>query len=470
MRIRGRINVTSFDNGIHLYSMANSNLNLSAIGFRSGSIHDPPGLSGMNHLVEHMVARRGVNFTEREVERIFNCFMGGTHGPDINIRCDRTSVLYGHGDLRRREHMWKCFDMNADLVKSAILDAYGLSPRVLSEAGLKVEKAAVHNEYRLRGTDVAEGHVYDLLHWHMYRNNPARRRIDCRQADLHGIKLGQVRQFIRDRYTTESMFVILIGPKNNEAVEKVREHFGDLPQRSPAPLSYDNSDDFPVLDGIRSFNLIRPGIRQHHVAIAFPVEKYLSVDSEALDVLAAIWEHRIEQRLREENTNFNAGIYHPNTWFPRTFTHGMIAVQFATVGDEGYVERAIAMAVEGCEKLKSDESVILEEDCADRKVYLKDAFEQMLLWNALDLCEVITEATCNGDPKLKRLDSYLKRLNKVTPKRLREVACKYFTTPDRFVRVVVKPLIVPQDVIARASEEVKPYLSAINYDLDFSDI
>ena len=468
MRIKGRINVTPLDNGIHLYSMANSNLNLSAIGFRSGSIHDPPGLSGMNHLVEHMICRRGANYTERDAERVMNRYMGGTHGSDINIRCDRSSVLYGHGDLRRREHMWKCFDLHADFVKSAILDVNGLGPRILDTNALKVEKGAVHNEYRLRGTDVAEEHIYDLLHWHMYRNNPARHRIDCGRTDLHGIKLTQVRQFIEDRYTTKSMFIILIGPKNNEAVEKVREYFGDLPQSSPAPLAYDHSDDFPALEGIRSFELIRPGIRQHHVAIAFPAEKYLSADSEALDVLAAIWEHRIEQRLREKNTNFNAGIYHPNTWFPRTFTHGMIAAWFATVGDSGYVERAIDMAIEECEKLKSDESTIFNDDCEDRKAYLKDSFDQMLLWYPLDLCEAITEATCNGDPKLKRFISYHKRLSQVTPKRLREVARKYFTTPDRFVRVVIKPLIVPQDVIDRASDEVRPYLLAINNDPDFS--
>ena len=468
MRIKGRINVTPFDNGIHLYSMANSNLNLSAIGFRSGSIHDPPGLSGMNHLVEHMVCRRGTNYTEREAERIMNRYMGGTHGVDINIRCDRSSVLFGHGDLRRREYMWKCFDMNADFVKSAMLDAYGLGPRVLNVTGLKVEKAAVHNEYRLRGTDVAEEHLNDLLHWYMYRNNPSRRRIDCVLRDLKSIKLEQVRQFIRARYTTETMFVVLIGPKNNEAVEKVRECFGDLPQLPHVSLVYDRSDDFPVLGGINSFELVRPGIRQNHVAIAFPAGKYLSKDSEALDILTAIWEHRIERRLREENTKFNAGTYHPESIFPHTFTHGIVAAQFATVGDNDYVERAVAMAVEECEKLKFDESAQFSEDCEDRKAYLKDEFDQMLLWQPLDLCEAIVEATCNGDVKLKHLTSYYRRLNQVTPKRLREVARKYFTTPDRFVKISIKPLTVPRDVIDRAAEEVKPYLLAINHDPDFS--
>ena len=189
---------------------------------------------------------------------------------------------------------------------------------------------------------------------------------------------------------------------------------------------------------------------------------------EALDVLVAIWEHRIEQRLREENTDFNAGIYHPNTWFPRTFAHGMVAAQFATVGNGEYVERAIAMTIEECEKLKTDESVILDEDCEDRKAYLKDSFEQMFLWFPLEFCEAITEATCSGDPKLTHLISYCQRLSRVTPKRLREVAQKYFTTPDRFVRVVIKPFIVPQDVMDRATEEVKPYLQAINHDPDFS--
>ena len=466
--MQGRINVTLFDNGIRLYSMANSNLNLSAIGFPSGSIHDPLGMNGMNHLVEHMVSRRGMNYTERDVERIMNRYMGGTHGPDINIRCDRSSVLYGHGDLRRREHMWKCFDMNADLVKSAMLDAYGLGPKVLDLKGLKVEKGAIHNEYRLRGTDVVEEHLYDLLHWHMYQNNPAKCRIDCSKTDLEKIKLGQVRQFIKERYTTNSMFVILIGPQNNEAVEKVREYFGDLPQYPAVPLDYNHSDKFPVLDGVRSFELVRPGIRQHHVAVAFPAGDYLSKDSEALDVLMAILEQRTEKRLREENTDFNAGIYHPDTWFPHTFTHGMIAIWFATVGSNEYVERAISMTVEECEKLKSDESVQLNEDCEDRKTYLRDAYEQMLLWYPQTLCEAVAEATCNGDPELKNLILYRKRLNRVTPKKIREAAQKYFTTPDRFLRIVVKPLMVPQDVIDKASEEARPYLLAINHDPDFS--
>ncbi|OGN02425.1 MAG: hypothetical protein A2655_01700 [Candidatus Yanofskybacteria bacterium RIFCSPHIGHO2_01_FULL_43_42] len=475
MRVKGRINVTEFDNGIHLYSMANSNFNLSAIGFGSGSIHDPVGRSGINHLIEHMSCRRGVKHSERDAERIFNRFMGGTHGPEINVRCDRSSVLYGHDDLRRREHMWKCFDMYADMVRSVMLDAYGLGPKVLDINALKVEKGAVHNEHRLRGTDVVEEHIYDLVHWHLYKTNPARYRVDCGRKALRKITLEQARQFVRDRYTTKSMFVILFGPKNNEAVEKVREYFGDLPKRSPAPLDYDHSDNFPILDGIRSFELVRPGIRQSHVAIAFPTVGYALKDpgkkihAIALDVLTAIWESRIEQRLREENFRFKAGIYHPNSWTPRTFTHGLVMAQFATVGDDKYVERAIEMAVEECEKLKIDESTTFHEDCEDVKAYLNDSFERMLLGNPGILCEAIAEATCNGDPDLKGFVDYKKRLNKVTPKLLREVANEYFTTPDRFMRVVIRPLIVPQRIINMAPDEVKPYLLAVNHDPDFSE-
>ena len=475
MRINGRINVTEFDNGIHLYSMANSSINFSAIGFRSGSIHDPPGLSGMNHLIEHMSCRRGVRYSERDTNRVFNRYMGGTHGPEINVRCDRSSVLYGHDDLRRREHMWKCFDMYADMIRSVMLDAYGLGPKVLDVNALKVEKGAVHNEHRLRGTDVAGEHLYDLVHWNLYRTNPARYRVDCGRKALKKITLEQARQFVRDRYTTESMIVVLIGPKNNEAVEKVREYFGDLPKRSPTPLGYDHSDDFPVLDGIRSFELVRPGIRQSHVAIAFPTVGYISKNPKkklhaiALDVLTAIWESRIEQRLREENIRFKAGIYHPASHTPRTFTHGLAMAQFATVGDDKYVECAVEMVVEECEKLKLDETSEFNEDCEDAKNYLNDSFEQMLLWYPSALCEAIVEATCNGDPNLKGFVDYQKRLKRVTPRILREVANQYFTTPDRFVKVVIKPLIVPQRIINMASDEVKPYLLAVNHDPDFSE-
>ena len=159
--------------------MAHSDLNLSAIGFRSGSIHDPVGLSGINHLVEHLVCRRSIHYTERDAERLYNRYMGGTHGIDINVSCDRPSVLYGHGDLRRREHMWECFDMYACMVRDIMMDVYGLGPHILDNRALKIEKAAIHNEYRHHGTDVAEEQLYDLVHWHLYENNPAKRRIDC---------------------------------------------------------------------------------------------------------------------------------------------------------------------------------------------------------------------------------------------------------------------------------------------------
>lgn len=470
MRMRGRINVTPFDNGIYLYSIAHSQMHLSAIGFRSGSIHEPQGLSGINHLMEHLIARRGTNYTGREVERIFNRFMGGTHGPDINIRCDRSSVLFGHGDLRRREYMWKCFDMQADLVKSAMHDAYDLGPRILDAKGLKVEKAAVHNEHRVHGTDHLINHLCDLVHWNLYKSNPARRRIDCARKDLKKIKLADIRQFICDRCITETMFVVLIGPKNNEAVEKVREYFGDLPRHSQIPLTYNHSDDLPTLDGIKSFELVRPGIRQHHIAIAFPTDGYLSKHAVVLDVLAALWEYRIERRLREENTNFNAGVYHPETWVPRTFMHGIIMALFSTVGDNRYTEQAVAMTIEECEKLKHDESVEFKEDCEDRQNYLIDKYDQMLQAHPLNLCEAITEATCNGDPDLKHLISYRRRLVRVTPKQIHEAAQKYFTTPDRFLKIVIKPLIVPQEILDYASDKVRPYLMAINHDPDFSEV
>jgi predicted Zn-dependent peptidase len=468
--MRERINVTRFQHGITLYSMAHSMLNISAVGFRSGSIHDPPGQSGINHLVEHLVCRRSVNYTERDAVRIMNRYMGGTHGSDINVRCDRSSVLYGHGDLRKRDYMWKCFDLYANMVKDVIFDAYGIGPKILDQKGLKVEKAAVHNEYRHRGTDVAGDHLYDLVHWNLYKRNPARRRIDCSRGDLSNIKMEQVKKFIRDRYTTDNMFVILIGPKNHEAVEKVREYFGDIPRRKSELPGYDSSDNFPILDGIKSFEIVRPGIRQHHVAIAFPVGNYLSNDVEALDVLTAIWESRIEDRLREENLDFNKGIYHPETFFPRTFAHGMVMGFFPTIGDKDYTERAISIAVEEWEKLKSDNSMELIEDCEDRKGFLADAYDQMPSSNPLYLCEAIAEATCNGDINLKKFLSYRQRLSRVTPKRLREVAEKYITTPDRYIRVVIKPLTVPQEIIDRAPDEAKSYLEAINYDPDFGGI
>jgi predicted Zn-dependent peptidase len=276
--------------------------------------------------------------------------------------------------------------------------------------------------------------IDDLMHGLIYERNPARFRIDCEVDDLKGIKRSQIASFIRKHYVPENMFLVAFGPRFEEVRELARRYFDDLKNRPRPALDYDHSDNLPVLASVRSNEIERAGIGQFHFALGFPTESYMSKDAEALDVLARILAFRLRQRLREGNRVFDQGVYRANVYTSRSFLHGLIYTTFATVSGE-FARKGEGIVLEEIQKLKEELVGDMELDAMVNYIdnsYL-DAFKKI----ALTLSEMVIEAVCNGDEDLTYLHSFRQRLHKITRKKLRHVANKYFM--ENYARVLIKP-------------------------------
>ncbi len=423
MRLK-KVSFGRLASGMLYYSQFDPNSHLGGIGVKSGSAHDPPGKRGLAHHTEHVLFGESAKHSRREVElNYYERFMGGPD-EDANIRTDYVSTFYGHDSLLWRPHLTECFDMIANLV---------LHPQI-GEAGVLLEKAAVHNEYYLNGVDSPYELVRDRLNAVLYDKNPVRNRIDCELPEFESVTVKDVRSFIRRYYVPKNMFIILFGPAFADVKKTAEKYFEGWGQKTTPTLDYDHSDDFPQLTSIKSGEMVFPGIHQFHLGMGFPTETFGSKDSEALDVLARIWAFRLRVRLRHENCDFHKGVYRVFVVPERTHLHGLLRVWFATVSGE-FAKEAEEIILEEAKKLR-EELVLADELEAMRKNMewkYRDAFKNV----PGKLAEMVIESAANGDEELEGLHSFIPNLQKVNRKRILEVANKYLT--PNYARYLVRP-------------------------------
>lgn len=413
------------ENGLRYYAQCDRVSAVSGIGMIGGSIHDPPGKSGMAHLAEHVLCRRSRTHDSKTVDLVLEKYMGG---PDacINVRIDRSSTFFGHGDLLRQSYMFESFEMFSRMLRD----------QLISTEDLEVEKAAVHQEYYLRGLDEMNNLVDDLMHQVLYEKNPARRRIDCEPVELETISLSQLKYFIKRHYVPRNMFVVMLGPSHREVAEAAKKQFSDWDLNKSKPeLDYDGTDDVPCLNQIRSLEVERSGIHQYHWGIGFPTESFNSEDAEVIDVLSRIWAFRLRTALREKNRSFHKGVYRALSYTPRTFCHGLLYVWFATK-DQDFAKQAEEVVLQECENLKK--SLVSEEEFDAMVHNLSSDFAYAFRQGPEQLSELIIASVCNGDEDLIRLHTIGQRIKKVTRRKILAVANKYFT--KKYASVLIKPV------------------------------
>lgn len=409
-------------NGLRFYAHGDRVSRLAGVGLTRGSIHDPKNKRGLVHLWEHVATQRTHNLDFYNTQLLFWKCMGGSD-KDRNIHTTRVGVFFGHGDLYWKRHMLELFPVFASMIKKPLFD----------RGDLVAEKAAVREEYFLRGVDWMPELVDDMMHEAMYERNPARNRIDCDPEELLSITLKDLERFQR-HVVPNAMFVLLLGPSFEEAKKLVLRNFDDMIPGSPHPLTYDRSEDFPTLPSVKVVETARRGIHQYHTAVGFPTETYSTKDAEALDVLAQILEFRLYLRLRKGTTDPKKGVYRVEVFTPRTFVHGIFYIYFATSNRELAQECVNSILQEistlrkefvPAQELKS----MLERMDAEYREAFRDRAEA--------LADMIIAAVCNGDDELKGMHSFLPRLHRITRGKIRDIANKYLT--DRYIKVVITP-------------------------------
>lgn len=425
MRESLKVKTDVLGNGMRYYGQYDSSHTtwLSGVGVKVGAIHMN---GGMAHFTEHVICTKSRKYSADDVESKFWRYLGDYSG-DWNIFTTRTCTFYGHASIRRERYMKEVFDILTSFVHQ--------DHRLIDQGKISLsEMAAAYKEYLEYGVEDMKELLRDSVYALMYEKNPVRYRIDCEPELLRKITPYAMRKFVNRYYVPKNVFLIILGPPFQGVKEIAERYFGDWNcATEPPELDYDHLDDLPVLNEIRPLEIVRD-IKLFYCGIGFPTESYLSPDAETIDVLARILERRLYRRLRNENTDFNGGVYRVSVETPRTFVNGMIYVGFATASSDfaAYGERA---TLEEIGKLKTD--LVDERQFADTRERMLDEYYEMFHRLPDCLADTIVMAASNGDEELVRLHDFEKRMKGLKLKRLRDVANKYFT--KNYARVLIRP-------------------------------
>lgn len=451
--------ITPFYNGMELVTIANELVGTSQVAFSVGSRDDLPDAVGISHGFEHLACRgaspravvaisarlnhRPSPITQRQADRCYRRFFGGSNGPGMNVYTLHSTMGFGHQDLFKPWYLPTVFSVMGGMVRDAMYDMFDMRNRedaILSPRAWFVERTAVDNE-TAENDEKATMEAYRQGLKSLYRSNPARNYGDSDPEHLSRMKVGRVKLWAQGRIIPQRMKVVIIGPSRNAAVRMLRKvGLNKLPKRTPAPWQYDRSDDVPELDSVRRVEIVRPAGRMHHVHLFWPTETVTTKHALALEVLAGVLKERVEEEFREHNHADPGGVYHPAVEWDASTSHGTLEAWFSTRGDAAHCDSLVKRFLEVVERLKEDTSDVFAEDVEDRRSYLADAYIEQYRFMPGAIADMIVEYLSNGDTKLEKFKAYPDAVRRVTPDRVRKAAQAFLHT-GRYVIAVTRPAL-----------------------------
>jgi zinc protease len=258
------------------------------VWYRSGSIDEPAGVSGVAHVLEHMMFKGTPTVGPGE----FNARIAARGGRDNAFTSHDYTAYF---QQIPPAHLGEMMALEADRMKNLELTG--------DEFAREIE--VIKEERRLRTDDRPRALVFEQLMATLFQAHPYHHPVIGWMTDLVTMSADDARAWYRDWYAPNNAILVVVGNVEHEAVfELARRHYGTL---EPAVLPQRRISEEPVQRGPRA-TVVRAPAELPYLALAWPVPaiRNPATDREcyALSVLAAILDGydgaRLNRRLVRE--------------------------------------------------------------------------------------------------------------------------------------------------------------------------
>jgi zinc protease len=239
------------------------------LSYRVGSRDDPPGRSGLAHLVEHLM------------------FRGSRHVPagDFELRLHGAAATWSAvTDLDRT---WFSENIPSDQLA---LTMWLESDRMLSgletidEATLAAEREVVKSEARFHASDTSDDDVLGLAQTAVFpEGHPYHHRPIGTAADIDRITLNDAKDFARRFYVPSNATLAIVGDiDRNEVAESVEHWFGTLAKNTPPVRVNPALVPLPKLTGVTHLE-VEADIEHAQVIVSWPGPRRYGQDDAEVD-------------------------------------------------------------------------------------------------------------------------------------------------------------------------------------------
>ena len=376
------------------------------VWYRVGSRNEHEGITGVSHLLEHLMFKGTRKLGPQEFSRIVQR-MGGM---DNAFTSFNMTAYWSEVPSR---HLETLLQMEADRMANAVFREF------------EEEKAVVLEERRLGENSPWEA-FFDTFQATAIVAHPYRNPIIGWRSDLEQITLEDVQRHYETFYSPANALLLIVGDvEADRAFALAERYFG--PIQKPARVPPVRTQE-PPQEGERRFRLYRPGSLTV-VGVGYHIPRYRDPAFPAIhllsDVLVSGRSARLYRKLvLETGVASSVGI-----WTDWISVDPFIVVFYAVVQPGRSPEEAEALLIQEIEATGRDRPLTSEElqRVLNRVTLGFYRGQQTMAGKGM----LIGEFAVVEDPEA--VNRYLDRLRAVTPEATREVARRYFRERNRTV-------------------------------------
>jgi zinc protease len=404
----------TLDNGFKMLLLEDHKAPVAVVQvwYRVGSRNELPGLTGLSHMLEHMMFKGTTRNGPEEYSRI----IAQNGGNENAFTSDDATTYFA---TLASDRIGVEVELEADRMRNL----------VLSEQLFEPERQVVAEERRMRTDNNPISFMFESLNAATFLEHPYRQPVIGWPTDIAGWKLADLKAHYETYYQPNNAFLVAVGDFDAQKLgEVVERHFGGFPRAADAPPVRAKE---PPPRGARRVSVERPA-RLPFVAMQYVTPNLHHPDAPALEMLESVLSNgkssRFYQRLvREQRVALDAGASYARTAVDdKTFT---ISAQPQPGVSAEQLEKALLAEIEAIQKAPPAQD---ELDRARSQVEAAFVFAQDSMFYRGMLLG--TYEIAGG---WRQIDDFLPAIDKVTPEQVQEVARKYLTPQNRTTGVLV---------------------------------
>jgi zinc protease len=192
---------------------------VAQVWYRVGSRNEVPGVTGLSHMLEHLMFKG----TSKHPEGTYSEIISRNGGEENAFTSDDATMYYAK--------------LASDRLPVAIeLEADRMRNLVLGDAMFEPERKVVAEERRLRVEDNPIAYLYETLRAGTFLEHPYRQPIIGWANDIAGWKLSDLQKHYERYYQPNNAFLVAVGDFDAAALgDLVAEHFGRYPRAADPP-------------------------------------------------------------------------------------------------------------------------------------------------------------------------------------------------------------------------------------------
>lgn len=209
----------TLDNGMRLFVKPDNRapVVVSQIWFPVGSSYEPPGSTGVSHVLEHMMFKGTETLEPGEFSQII-----AREGGRQNAFTGRDFTAYF--EQLGADRLEIAFELEADRLANIVFDA----------EEFEREREVVREERRLTVEDDPTSVAHERFGTLAWATSPYRQPIIGWESDLKQLELDDIRNWYERHYSVNNALLVVVGDVEPDAVHALAStHFGDL---EPRPL------------------------------------------------------------------------------------------------------------------------------------------------------------------------------------------------------------------------------------------